>query len=135
MTESDGTTPDVRETLDNEIAEQWAAADAEVDPATRARQRESASIRSEIADEEAAAINAEIAENKETALSLRIPESLSRSLKQRAAAEDLPVSALVRRLLTQAVEQADTAPPTLEQVEQIARRAAREEIHHFRDTA
>ena len=64
MTEPDGTTPDVRGTLDTEIAEQWT--DAEVAPTTRARQRESASIRTEIADEEAAAINAEIAENKET---------------------------------------------------------------------
>ncbi len=67
MTEPDGTTPDVRETLDTEIAEQWTAADAAVDQAPRARQRESASIRAEIADEETAAINAEIAENKEIA--------------------------------------------------------------------
>lgn len=65
MIEPDGSTPEVRETLGNEIAEQWAAADAEDDPATRARQRESASIRTEILDEEAAAINAEIAENEE----------------------------------------------------------------------
>lgn len=54
------------------------------------------------------ALRAEIAEDKETALSLRIPQSLSRTLKHRAAAEGLPVSALVRRLLTRAVEQPDT---------------------------
>lgn len=63
MTEPKGSTPDVRKALDNEIAEQLTATNAEVDPATRARQRESASIRTAIADEETAAISAEIAEN------------------------------------------------------------------------
>lgn len=119
----------------DEIAEQQAAADAAHDPAVRARRGESAAIRTQVAEEEAEAISAEIAENKETALSLRIPQSLSQALKQRAAAEDLPVSALVRRLLTRAVNQSDAPVPTLEQVEQIARRVAHDEVRHLRDTA
>lgn len=135
MTETEGTRSEVRETLDSEITEQQRAADAEPDPTIRTRRQESAAIRAEIADEEAAAVSAEIAENKETALSLRVPQSLSHSLKQRAAAEGLPVSALVRRILTQAVEHPDTPVATVEQVEQIARRAAREEVYHYRNTA
>lgn len=136
MTPSENETQQrVRETLRSEVAEQRAAADTERDPDVRARRRESADIRAQVAEEEAAAISAEIAESKETALSLRIPESLSRALKTRAAAEGLPVSALVRRLLTSAVNQSETPVLTLEQVEQVARRVAHDEVQHLRDTA
>ncbi|RJQ74380.1 hypothetical protein D5S17_23130 [Pseudonocardiaceae bacterium YIM PH 21723] len=87
---------------------------------------EKVAIREEIAEEEADAIAAEIAENQQTALSLRVPISLAAELKARAAAERIPTSALVRRLLTQALH-APTAPVlTVEQVEEIARRVLRE---------
>lgn len=135
MTETEQSPTEVLKTLRGEIAEQQAAAEAEPDPTVRERRRRSAAIRAQVAEEEAGAISAEIAENKETALSLRIPQSLSQALKQRAAAEGLPVSALVRRLLTRAVDEPDTPVPTLEQVEQIARRVARDEIQHLRDPA
>jgi post-segregation antitoxin (ccd killing protein) len=46
---------------------------------------------------------------------------LSRALKQRARAEHVPVSALVRRLLADAVREPPAAPLTVEQVEGIAR--------------
>lgn len=125
----------VLQTLQGEIAEQHAAAEAEQDPAVRERRRESVAIRAEVAEEEAEAITAEIGENKETALSLRVSESLSRALKQRAVAEGLPLSALVRRLLTRAVNESDQAVTTIEQVERIARAAARDEVQHLSETA
>lgn len=62
------------------------------------------------------------------ALSVRVPDSLSRALKQRARAEHVPVSALVRRLLSEAVHESPAAPLTVEQVEEIARRVARETL-------
>jgi predicted DNA binding CopG/RHH family protein len=120
---------DVLATIRAEIAAERQAAEAESDPETRERRLESAGIRAEVAEEEAEAIAAEIAESKETALSLRIPESLSRELKRRASTEHIPVSALVRRLLTQAVHDPGVAVPTVDQVEEIARRVAREEIN------
>lgn len=136
MTGSDGDThAEILDTLREEIAAQRAAADTETDPAVRNRRRETAAIRDEVAEEEAEAIDAEIAEKKEAALSLRIPQSLSRSLKQRAAAEGVPVSALARRLLTGAITQPGPSSFTLEQIEEIARRVARDEIKHLRDTA
>lgn len=135
MSEPEQTSADVMQTLRDEIAQQQEAAEAEPDPAVRERRMQHAAIRSEVAEEEAAAISDEIAENKETALSLRVPQSLSQALKQRASAEGLPVSAIVRRLLSQAIHQPTAPAPTIEQVEQIARRAAREEFQHMRDTA
>src|SRR5882757_3415015 len=103
------------------------AAEKQDDPAARARLVERAEIRAQLA-EEAEAIAEEIVENKETALSVRVPESLSRALKQRARAEHVPVSALVRRLLADAVHAPPTATLTVEQVEEIARRVARETL-------
>jgi predicted DNA binding CopG/RHH family protein len=82
-----------------------------------------------IHEEIAEAIAAETAESQQTALSLRVPASLMAELKARADAEHIPTSALVRRLLTEALR-APTAPvltvEQVEQVEQIARRIYRE---------
>lgn len=119
---------EVLATIRDEIAADRAAAEKQDDPAARARLLERAEIRSQVAEEEADAIAEEIAENKETALSVRVPESLSRALKQRARAEHVPVSALVRRLLADAVHAPPTTPLTVEQVEEIARRVARETL-------
>jgi predicted DNA binding CopG/RHH family protein len=122
---------EVLATIRDEIAADRAAAEEQDDPAVRARLVERAEIRAQVAEEEAEAIAEEIAENKETALSVRVPESLSRALKQRARTEHVPVSALVRRLLAEAVHAPPTAPLTVEQVEQveeIARRVARETL-------
>lgn len=112
-------------TIRDEIAHEQELADAERDPVAQERRRERVGIRTEVAEEEAAAIAAEISENNIAALSLRVPESLAQALKERAAAEHIPTSALVRRLLTQAVQ--GTAPVlTVDQVEQIARRVYHE---------
>lgn len=127
MTEQDAQS-DVLTTIRDEIAAARAAAEADTDPGVRQRRLERAAIREEVAEEEADAIVEEIAENKETALSLRVPASLSRALKERATAEHIPVSALVRRLLAQAVHDRGAPVPTVDQVEQIARRVVREEI-------
>jgi plasmid stability protein len=109
-----------------EIAEQRDAAQREPDPVKRDRMLRHARSRDDLADEEADEIIADIAENEQAALSLRVPASLSAALKARAAAEHIPTSALVRRILTQAVEQPATPVLTVEQVEQIARRVYRE---------
>lgn len=127
MNES-GPRAEVLATIRDEIAADRAAAEEQSDPAARARMLERAEIRAQVAEEEAEAIAEEISENKETALSVRVPESLSRALKQRARAEHVPVSALVRRLLADAVHAPPTVPLTVEQVEEIARRVARETL-------
>lgn len=125
MTDAD-TQSRVLATIRGEIAREQGAADAETDPSMRERRREHIGIRNEIAEEDAAAITAEIAESGgRTALSLRVPESLAQALKERAAAELIPTSALVRRLLIQAMH--GSAPVlTTDQVEQIARRVYHE---------
>ncbi|HEX4702867.1 MAG TPA: ribbon-helix-helix protein, CopG family [Pseudonocardiaceae bacterium] len=109
-----------------EIAEQRDAARHEADPARRDRMLRHAQSRTDLAEDEADAITADIAENEQTALSLRVPASLSAALKARAAAEQIPTSALVRRLLSQALEQQSAPVLNVEQVEQIARRIYRE---------
>ncbi|GEL20010.1 ribbon-helix-helix protein, CopG family [Pseudonocardia asaccharolytica] len=85
--------------------------------------------REEDAEEEAEAAELEAAQAAaalEVPLSLRITRELDTALKQRAAAEQVSPSALVRRLLRQALH-AEPAPVlTVEQVEQIARRVMRE---------
>jgi predicted DNA binding CopG/RHH family protein len=93
------------------------------DRATRARRD---AIRAEYATEEAEAAEAEALENEQTVLSVRVPATLAETLKSRAAAEHIPTSALIRRILNQAVH--DPAAPvlTVEQVEEIARRIFRE---------
>jgi hypothetical protein len=113
-----------------EVAEQRDAALREADPAKRGRMLRHARSREDLAEEEAEAIAADIAENEQqAALSLRVPVSLSAALKARAVAERVPTSALVRRILTQALEQPRLPALTAEQVElveEIARRVYRE---------
>lgn len=112
--------------IHQEIADLKEVAHQETDQAKRDRMLRHARTREDLAEEEAEAIVAEIAENEQTSLSLRVPASLSAALKARAEAEHIPTSALVRRLLTQALEQSSAPPLTVEQVELIARRVFRE---------
>jgi hypothetical protein len=101
------------------------------DPAAAARRARHAAIRAEVADEETEAAEAEAAENAaalDVSLHLRISQSLDTELRRQAAAEHIPTSALVRRLLTQAVHQRDTGTLTAAEVEEIARRVTREEL-------
>lgn len=96
--------------------------DAAIDAEVRA-------IREEYAEEEAEAAEMEAAENAaalDVPLSLRITRDLDAELRRRAASEEIPTSALVRRLLNQAVRQQSAQPLTVEQVEEIARRVYRE---------
>ncbi len=91
-------------------------------------------IRVDYAEEEAEAAEAEIAERAaalDVALTLRISQRLDAALRQRAAEQQIPVSALVRRLLTQGLERTPAAV-TPETVEAIARRIIREELARAR---
>lgn len=86
-------------------------------------------IRDEYAEEEAEAAESEIAEQNsalDVALNLRIDKDLDTQLKRRASVEQIPTSALVRRLLRQAVCNQAASVLTVEQVEAIARRVAAE---------
>lgn len=84
-------------------------------------------IRAEYAAEEAENAEAEALENEQTTLSVRVPAHLAESLKAHASAEHIPTSALVRRILTQAVHRGTHSPVmTVEEVEQIARRVVEE---------
>jgi predicted DNA binding CopG/RHH family protein len=83
-------------------------------------------IRAEYASEEAEAAEAEAIENEQAVVSVRVPASLAEALKTKAAAEHIPTSTLVRRLLTQAVQEPPATALTVEQVEEIARRVFRE---------
>ncbi|MDQ3988325.1 MAG: hypothetical protein M3291_03840 [Actinomycetota bacterium] len=88
-------------------------------------------VREEYADEEAKAAEIEAAESAaalDVPLSLRITKDLDSQLRRRAAAEQIPTSALVRRLLSQAVHGRGAPVLTVEQVEEIARRVAREPV-------
>lgn len=87
-------------------------------------------IRAEVAVEEAEAGEAEAVEKTSTLdvpMHLRIDSGLDEQLRQRASGEGIPTSALVRRLLRQAMQ---PGPAALSQadVEDIARRVAREEL-------
>jgi predicted HicB family RNase H-like nuclease len=85
--------------------------------------------RAEYADEEAEAAEAEIAERNtalDVPLNLRIDKNLDQRLKQQAAAAQIPTSALVRRLLREAIDGPGTSVLTTEQVEAIARRVVAE---------
>jgi len=62
-------------------------------------------------------------------LDLRIDRELDTQLRRRAAAAQIPTSALVRRLLGQTVHGRDPDSPTAAAVEDIARRVVREELH------
>jgi predicted DNA binding CopG/RHH family protein len=83
-------------------------------------------IRAEYTAEEAEAAEAEAVENEQAVVSVRVPASLAEALKTKAASEHIPTSALVRRLLTQAVQEPPATALTVEQVEEIARRVFRE---------
>lgn len=81
--------------------------------------------RDEYAEEEAEAAEMEIAEKNAALtvpLNLRIDIELDTQLKQRAAAAQIPTSALVRRLLREALQASEKGAMTAEQVEAIARR-------------
>lgn len=96
--------------------------------ARRARHDE---ILAEVACEEAEAVEAEIAEKASTLdvpLHLRIDRELDAQLRRRAADEHIPTSALVRRLLRQAVHEHQPGGLTTAAVEHIARRVTREEL-------
>lgn len=70
-------------------------------------------------------VDAEAAERNATLdvpLNLRIDQELDFQLKRRAAAAQIPTSALVRQLLRQAVRNPDAPVLTVEDVEAIARR-------------
>ncbi len=58
---------------------------------------------------------------------LRIDRELDQLLRQRAKDEQIPISALVRRLLRQAIQQGSAVLSPAE-VEDIARRVTREEL-------
>ena len=96
-----------------------------------ARRLRHAAIRAEVAEEEAEAIEAEIAEKAgalEVPLHLRIDRELDAQLRRRAAEAQIPTSALVRRLLREAIQGQRRESPTVGEIEEIARRVAREEI-------
>ncbi|MGH3802423.1 MAG: ribbon-helix-helix protein, CopG family [Pseudonocardiaceae bacterium] len=100
--------------------------------ARTARRTRHEAILAEIAQEEAEAAEAEVAEKAstlDTPLHLRIDRELDAQLRRRAAAEHIPTSALVRRLLRQAVHEHHPGGLTAAEVEDIARRVAREELH------
>lgn len=86
-------------------------------------------VRDEYAEEDAEAAEAEIAEGNaalDMPLNLRIDRDLDAKLKRQAAAAQIPTSALVRRLLRQAVQDPSGQVLTVEQVEAIARRVVAE---------
>lgn len=91
--------------------------------AVRARRE---AIRDEYLDEEAEAAEAEALENDQAVLSVRVPAALAETLKARAAQEQVPTSALIRRILVRAVREGTEPVLTVEQVEEIARRVMRE---------
>ncbi len=100
------------------------------DTARADRRARHETISAEVAVEEAEAGEAEAVEKINTLdvpMHLRIDSGLDEQLRQRARGEGIPTSALVRRLLRQAMQQ---APAVLSQadVEDIARRVAREEL-------
>ena len=96
-----------------------------------ARRARHDAILAEVAAEEAEAVEAEIAEKAsslDVPLHLRIDRELDAELRRRAAAEHIPTSALVRRLLRRAVHEQTTGGLTAAEVEDIARRVTREEL-------
>jgi hypothetical protein len=88
-------------------------------------------IRAEFAEEEAEVIEAEIAEKAgalEVPLHLRIDREFGHSAASTRAVVQIPTSALVRRLLRQAIHGDRREGPTVGEIEEIARRVAQEEI-------
>lgn len=87
-------------------------------------------IRAEVSVEEAETGEAEAVEKTNTLdvpMHLRIDRDLDAQLRQRASGEGIPTSALVRRLLRQAMQQGSDVLSQAD-VEDIARRVAREEL-------
>jgi hypothetical protein len=85
--------------------------------------------REEYADEEAEAAEVEAAQNAaalDVALSMRITRDLDTQIRRRADTEHISPSALVRRLLHDALATDQRQTLTVEQVEEIARRVMRE---------
>ncbi len=100
------------------------------DTARADRRARHEAIRAEVAVEEAEAGEADAIEKTNTLdvpMHLRIDSDLDERLRRRASGEGIPTSALVRRLLRQAMQQ---SPAVLSHadVEDIARRVAREEL-------
>lgn len=93
------------------------------DRAVRARRN---AIRAEYLDEEAEAAEAEGLENDQAVFSVRVPAALAETLRERAADEHVPTSALIRRILSHAMRAGTQPVLTVEQVEEIARRVMRE---------
>ncbi len=96
-----------------------------------ARRARHHAIRAEVAQEESEAAKAEVAENAaalNVSLHLRTDREFDAQLRRQAAEAHVPTSALVRRLLRQAV-QAPREQLTEADVEIIARRVAREALH------
>ena len=105
--------------------------DNTTEKARGARRARHEQILTEVAQEEAEAAEAEVAETASTLdipLHLRIDKELDAQLRQRAAAEHIPTSALVRRLLRQTVREHGSGGLTVAAVEDIARRVTREEL-------
>jgi predicted HicB family RNase H-like nuclease len=101
------------------------------DGVREARRARHHAIREEVAQEEAEAAQAEVTEKAATLdvpLHLRIDRELDAELRRQAAEAHVPTSALVRRLLRQAVQEPREQLTTAD-VESIARRVAREELH------
>lgn len=99
-----------------------------VGEARRARHH---AIRAEVAQEAAETAQEEIVEKAaalDVPLHLRIDRELDAQLRRQAAEAHIPTSALVRRLLRQAVHE-PREQLTAADVESIARRVAREELH------
>src|ERR1035437_8807285 len=94
--------------------------------ARAARRTRHERILAEVAQEEAEV--AETASTLDIPLHLRIDRELDAQLRQRAAAEHIPTSALVRRLLRQTVREHESGGLTVAAVEDIARRVTREEL-------
>lgn len=102
----------------------------DTDTAKAARRARHEAILTEVGPEEAEAAEADAVEKAgalDVAMHLRIDRELDQLLRQRAGAEHIPTSALVRRLLRQAMQQSSAALSRAE-VEAIARRVAREEF-------
>ena len=99
--------------------------------ARSARRARHAAIRAEVAQEEAEVTEAEAAERAgalEVPLHLRITRDLDAQLRQEAEREEIPTSALVRRLLAQALREREQVGLTHAQVEDVARRVVLEEL-------
>jgi hypothetical protein len=95
-----------------------------------ARRARHEAIRAEVVVEEAKAAEADAVEKTsalDVPMHLRIVKRLDQQLRQRASDEHIPTSALVRRLLRQAMQQGGPALSPAD-VEGIARRVAREEL-------